>query len=76
MFTTPAQSPGQQYALAAVLSILPTIFTFLRFYARRLKKNALLWDDWLIVVALVSLASPESLLRLACLLADGSSSPI
>lgn len=55
MFTTPYQTPGEQYALAIVLPVLATVFTGLRFLARHLRKNSLLWDDWLIVVALVSL---------------------
>lgn len=54
MFTTPYQTPGEQYALAIVLPVLATVFTGLRFLARHLRKNSLLWDDWLIVVALVS----------------------
>ena len=53
MFTTPRQTAGEQYALAVTLSLVATFFVGLRFYARRLKKNPLLWDDWLILAALV-----------------------
>ncbi len=55
MFTTPEQTPGEQYALAIVLPLLATLFVGLRFLARHLRKNFLLWDDWLTVVALVGL---------------------
>ena len=47
------ESPGKMYALAIVLSILATVAVVLRFYARRLKKVSLSWDDYLIVLALV-----------------------
>ena len=47
------ESPGKMYALAAVLSILATVAVVLRFYARRIKKVSLSWDDYLIVLALV-----------------------
>lgn len=55
MFKTPHQTPGEQYALATVLPLVATFFVGLRFLARHLRKNSLLWDDWLVVVALVSL---------------------
>ena len=55
MFTTPRQTPGEQYALAIVLPLLATFFVGLRFLARYRKKNDILWDDWLVVFALVNL---------------------
>jgi len=51
-FRTPKQTPELQYALAAVLSIAPTIFTALRFRARIVKRSGFQMDDWLIVVSL------------------------
>ena len=47
------ESPGKMYALATVLSILATVAVILRFYARRIKKVHLSWDDYLVVLALV-----------------------
>ncbi|CAF9929271.1 MAG: hypothetical protein ALECFALPRED_004287 [Alectoria fallacina] len=48
------ESPGKMYALASVLTILAIVAVILRFYARRIKKIRPSWDDYLIVLALVS----------------------
>ena len=42
------------YALAAVLTVLAIVAVILRFYARRVKKVRPSWDDYLIVLALVT----------------------
>ena len=52
-FTTPDQSPEEQYALAACLAVLATVMVALRFYAVKTRKNQLSHDDWWILVALV-----------------------
>ncbi|PHH90572.1 hypothetical protein CDD83_3259 [Cordyceps sp. RAO-2017] len=52
MFQYPEQTPAQQYALAVFLPLLATVFVVLRFYARRLQRSELLWDDWLVVFSL------------------------
>ena len=49
-----AGTVADQYLLAILLSIVPTMFVYLRFHVRRSAKHDLLWDDWLIVVALVN----------------------
>ena len=41
-------------ALSITLPLLATTTVVLRFYSRRMRKQALLADDWLIVLALVS----------------------
>ena len=41
---------------AAVMISVATVAVFLRFLSRRLLKLPLLWDDWLILVAMVILA--------------------
>ena len=51
----PSETSAKQYVWPIVFSILPTIFVALRFYVRRMTKNELRWDDWWIVVAMVSL---------------------
>lgn len=48
------ESPGEMYALAAVLTVLASVAVVLRCYARKIKKQTLSWDDYVIVVALVS----------------------
>lgn len=53
--TSVEESPGKMYALAAVLMALATIAVGLRFLARRLMKCSLGWDDFLIVLAYVSI---------------------
>ena len=42
------------YALATVLMVLAIGAVCLRFYARRIKKAGIEWDDYLIIPALVS----------------------
>ena len=59
------ESPGKMYALATALSILATVAVGLRFYARRIKKVCLSWDDYLIVLALV-----KSPLGICCPIVD------
>lgn len=46
-------SPQALYSIAAVFTVLPIVFVGLRLYARRRINARLLWDDWLIVFALV-----------------------
>ncbi|CAG8956368.1 hypothetical protein HYFRA_00003750 [Hymenoscyphus fraxineus] len=53
MFTTPKQTPAEQYVLATVLTLIATVFVVLRFMARRVRRNRIELDDWLIVFALV-----------------------
>lgn len=48
------ESAGKMYALAAVFAALAIVAVVLRFHARRLKKAKSSWDDYLILVALVS----------------------
>ncbi len=50
---TMAESAGEMYALATVLTILAIVTTIMRFYARRIKQTALSWDDYAILPALV-----------------------
>lgn len=42
------------YALGTVLTILATVAVLLRLHARKIKKATLAWDDYMILVALVS----------------------
>ena len=53
--TSVEESPGKMYALAAVLMALATFAIGSRFLARRLMKCSLGWDDFLIVLAYVSI---------------------
>lgn len=56
--------PRLLYAFSVIFTVLPTFVVTLRFQARRRKKNPLLWDDWMILLALVryrSLKNPLSL---------------
>lgn len=55
------ESPGKMYALAIVLSVLAIVAVVSRFYARRIKKGNLFLDDYLVVLALVSLPPPSAL---------------
>ncbi len=50
-----AETPGKMYALATVLTLLAVVAVWLRLYARRLRKADLAWDDYTIILALVSL---------------------
>ncbi len=50
---TMAESAGEMYALATVMTILAIVTTMMRFYARRIKQTALSWDDYAILPALV-----------------------
>ena len=43
--------------LAIIFSILLTVAVILRFRARTNMKLGLLWDDWLIIFALVSISN-------------------
>ena len=47
------ETPGEKYALAAVLTSLATTAIALRFYAKKQKKIRPSWDDYFIVLALV-----------------------
>ena len=47
------ESPGEMYALAAVLTFLAVMAVALRLYARRIKKQLFEWDDFMILFALV-----------------------
>ena len=61
---------GPEYAKTAIaLSVLSTAAVALRFLSRKVLKTKIWWDDWIILVALVS--SPRSISRI---LAEPSSS--
>ena len=47
------QTPGEMYALAVVLTLLAIAAVLLRLYARRITKQSLEWDDYMIFPALV-----------------------
>ena len=47
------ESAGKMYALATILSIWAVVAIMLRFYARRITRTALAWDDYTILLALV-----------------------
>ena len=49
-----AESPGKIYALATVLTVLAMVAVMLRLYARRITKQRLEWDGFMIFLALVS----------------------
>ena len=53
------ETPGKMYALATVLTLLATIAVLLRIYARKIKNAILAWDDYMILLALVSRVSRE-----------------
>ena len=53
---TMAETPGKMYALATVLVLLATVAVMLRLYARRKTKQSILWDDYLVLLALVSIS--------------------
>lgn len=48
------ESPAKMYALATVLTILAIVAVMLRLYARRIKKLRPSWDDYLVILALVT----------------------
>lgn len=54
VFTTPHQTPEEQYALSACLAVLASVMVGLRFYAVKVRKDKCGWDDYFIVIALVS----------------------
>ena len=47
-------SPGEMYALSVLLTLLALLAVLLRLHARRIKRVEFAWDDYLIVLALVS----------------------
>lgn len=47
------QSPAAMYALVTVLTLLAMVAIALRFYARRIKQTKLMWDDYMILPAMV-----------------------
>jgi membrane-associated HD superfamily phosphohydrolase len=49
-----AENPGKMYALATVLALLANVAVMLRLYARRKTKQSISWDDYLVLLALVS----------------------
>jgi hypothetical protein len=46
-----------QVAVSAVLLAIGPVFVILRFWARKIKKQPLQWDDYTILLALVGIAS-------------------
>ena len=48
---------GAMYALATVMTVVAIVAIGLRFWARRIKRAALSWDDYAIVPALVRVLS-------------------
>lgn len=63
------QSPGQVVGVTTFLAVLAMVAIVLRFCARRLKKVGLGWDDYSIVLAMVSwlaLASLRILISIKC----------
>lgn len=47
------QSPGAVYALVTIMTLLAMVAIGLRFYARRIKHTKLMWDDYMILPAMV-----------------------
>ena len=47
------ETPGKMYALAVVLTLLAIAAVLLRIYARRITKQRLAWDDYMMFPALV-----------------------
>ena len=47
------ETPGKMYALAVVLTLLAIAAVLLRLYARRITKQRLEWDDYMMFPALV-----------------------
>lgn len=48
-----AETPGKMYALATVMTLLAMVAIGLRFHARRIKRTRLMWDDFMILPAMV-----------------------
>lgn len=48
------ETPGKMYALATVLTLLAAVAILLRLHARKIKKAVLAWDDYMILLAMVS----------------------
>lgn len=65
------QSSGEIIALAIVFPLLSLFAVCLRIWARRTKRQALAWDDYLIFVAMVNILSPRTIVAL--LIVDSSS---
>ena len=57
------ESPGKMYALTTVMTFLAFLAIGLRFYAKRIKRNGVSWDDLLIVLAMVRSLSSHKLLN-------------
>lgn len=55
--SVPYATLGETYAASIVLPILSIVFVLLRVYTRRLQKNHLGIDDWLMLPALVCISS-------------------
>ncbi len=47
------ETPGKMYALAVTLTLLAIAAVLLRLYARRITKQRLEWDDYMVFPALV-----------------------
>lgn len=47
------QSPGAMYALVTIMTLLAMVAIGLRFYARRIKQTRLMWDDYMMLPAMV-----------------------
>jgi len=62
------------YAFCVVFSILPAVAVVLRFQARHRKKHALLADDWLVLVALISTIATAVLIAIGVALGGGGRS--
>lgn len=58
-------TPRGMLAGAIVPTVLAIIAVMLRFYVRRMKKQDLLWDDWLLIPALVGTPTNKGNLYLA-----------
>jgi len=50
-------SPATLHTVAVICAVIPAFVVYLRLYARHVMKLPLLWDDWLIIFSLVSIAS-------------------
>lgn len=53
------ESPEKMHAVASVMLVLAFVAVGFRFYARRIKKSGVSWDDLFIVLATVRSLKPK-----------------
>ncbi len=56
---SPANDGGQLIGLAIFFIIFTSIIVLLRFYARYLARAGFWWDDWILLVAYVSITGNQ-----------------